>query len=164
MIGKVTLKNADPLHNVKDTFMLGPTATFAWRRCNWTRVTSTGYPVFGILVIEEARREGLKVTTSRYAVSELKPDMGRRFQLSKPMQVGGEKTFVLLGPGYDECTCTGYAKHGKCKHAQALREVWKNGGLPRVTKSETPLPGETDRHKTQPVRLPKSKKNSRRGR
>lgn len=159
MTGKGVIKNAVPGQNTPVSYQLPPTKTFGWRRLTWTRYTQTGYLVFGVLQIDEARREGLKATTSRYAVSEYLGDGGRCFRVAKPIGQGGERQFVLLGGNYDECTCTGHEKQGRCKHASAMRLLYEQGQLPRVTKLEGGL-----RRFDAKFKLPKSKKDPKRGR
>lgn len=124
-----------------NTTPLPATKTYGHRATTLDRVTATGKPVIGVLIITEARKEGLKARTRRYAVLELAPldQPGRRFKLSKPLaeRKAGEgednEHYVFLAQrGFDKCTCRGYLAGGKCSHMEILRAHARAGNLPTV--------------------------------
>lgn len=119
------------------TVMLRPTPSKGWRKATLTVVTNPGFKVIAVLNLDEARREGLTMTTRRYAVYELEPDESghRRFRLSKPMPAHEDPYFVLLKNDgeHDLCTCTAALKSGWCCHVDALRSHERAGNIPAPT-------------------------------
>jgi hypothetical protein len=100
--------------------------TYGCRHALLIRIPSA-QRVVGVLEIAEAKREGLKPTFSRYAVSQTSRDGDRRiFRLTKSDKV--TVYWVSLVPGGSEpgaapadlCDCDGFAGHDTCKHTQAL--------------------------------------------
>lgn len=98
------------------------------------------FPLTAVLQLDEARREGLKVSTRRYAVQEqAMTEQGRVFKFEKPLphEVDYEPYVVLLKPehtGFPVCNCVANLKSGWCCHTDCLIELRKAGAMPEPVK------------------------------
>lgn len=109
--------------------------TYEVREAEFTRYTTEGFPVAGILVLREQVADGRKVYERRFAVKEVEYDRGRRFVLTKPL--GSTKpedddryTVLLAAHGPDGCHCRGHLKGGYCSHAEGVRRLAAAGAFP----------------------------------
>lgn len=77
-----------------------------------------------------------KGEVSRYAVSEFPADLpGRAFAVRK---ADGETYDVLVAdrPQNDLCDCRGFARYGRCKHLDVLRDLLAHDQLPAPTETD----------------------------
>lgn len=116
------------------TVPLVPTISYKHRYCVWHRYTKADNPVWGVLDIREARRDGLKEKSSRYVVRELQPAARvRRFVLHPQVTSDSETSYVLLaGPRDSGCTCKGFMSQSHCKHVTTLEVLQLRKLLPTV--------------------------------
>ena len=110
---------------------LDPNRTYTYREANVLLASPPGSLVMGVLVVSERRHRTDSPDVSRYAVTELRFDGGRRFKLTKPDR-GVYFVYLPADPSGDKCDCTGFDRYGRCKHTEALRAAERAGGLPWV--------------------------------
>lgn len=113
---------------------LPPNSTYSFRTARLKRYSKAGELLIAVLQIDETRNAGCKVYTRRYLVQELEQETFRRFRLLKPL---GERTsdgddchYIAIGYAHYECTCIGFATHGKCTHSTTMRTFLRNGIIP----------------------------------
>jgi hypothetical protein len=92
------------------------------RTLSWTPLE--GFAFQGAL---EIVADGKSTT---YAVESIPSSWGRAWRLYKhgPGTDKTEKEYkTLIGNDADWCNCKGFARHGHCRHCEALRELIKRG-------------------------------------
>ena len=131
------------------SIVLPATKGNADRLCLWTPSTLLALAGVGVLELREAKKIGGNPAVRRYLVKELpgKPSKSgsglpdRVFEFTKAGAVeDDEKRYVCLkaGMGFDECTCKGFMRGGKCAHQEAMRFLLTQGHLPPVITAATP--------------------------
>src|SRR6185437_15305566 len=95
-------------------------------------------PGRGLLIIDQKR------SIAEYRVTEFPADGGRGFRLAK-IEGGTDRTAesydVFLDRAHGEtCDCKGFARHGHCKHVDAVQAVCDRGLLLPATKPAPAAP------------------------
>ena len=118
---------------------LRPNKTYRCRTATLVVVSKAGWPMAGVLEVDERVDEAKKSgKVRRYAVKELPPtEQGRVFRLCKPLKddgSDGDRYHTLLGfPPLMLGRCDCHAgQHMRCVHLEALQAFRTAGALPEV--------------------------------
>jgi hypothetical protein len=114
------------------TVKMSPNATYPHRTATFVRVPLLPN-LAGVVEIRESRTPDGKTRDARYALREETEDVlpgDRVFRLTKP---GGAVRYYVCLPSdvreFPVCGCTGYERHGWCKHIECLRALIADGHL-----------------------------------